>query len=373
MTGIGLVTPLGVGREECWRKIRGGVSPIPVTALPQDSAESFRYARFSPLPDVNGLPRVFYLSDLAVDEALTDSGINLSSIPSDRVGCSLSVSKPIFLKGMSRPISPESVSQTVRKKLRIDGPAENSVAACATGTVSIGKASRWLKEGLCDLAIAGSADSSLHPLYLSGFERMGVLSEDPCPFDRRRQGFLIGEGSGVLILERKKDALARAASIYAQVSGCFLGSDAHNPTSFAEDGSSIARVLEKAVTRLSSCGHSLDDMNCHGTGTVHNDRVETRAIKKVLGTSAYSLSLSSTKASTGHLLGAAASVEAAVCCLALRDNFVPPTAHLESPDPECDLDYTPQSGKEKKIRSAVSLSFGFGGSIGIIAFVKQGS
>lgn len=408
ITGIGMATPYGLGKEASWEKIKNGIcitsTPVPEN-LNSDLASfarevpfiypvgnytmkhSFHLQNFvvgMPSQTVskginrNGLPRIFPLTFLTAKEAMEDSGIKFSELQPERIGCSVSVSKPILYIPQipDSPLfsilyfSPDSVGQFLCKELGIQGPRQNLVAACATGVHSIFAACRWLKEDSCDIAIAGSAESSLHPLYISCFYQMGVLSDFPCPFDRRRNGFVLGEGAGILVLERKKDALARRAKIVAEILGCEIGADTAHPMAFDSEGISIVRVLNRILKNCKISEKEVDYINLHGTGTKINDLIETRAIKKVFGKSAYHLSLSSTKASTGHLLGAAASVEAELTSLAMCDQFVPPTASLEIPDPECDLDYTPKTGKSKKIETALSLSFGFGGTIGTIALKK---
>lgn len=401
ITGIGLATPLGLGKEAAWEKIKKGVC-ITAEPLPENlSVDLSCFVRTTPFvhpvrsnPDrsrdddmreasrtsngvnPNGLPRIFPLALSAAKEAIADSGIELSELAPERIGCSVSVSKPILTFPLNRSNSPftihyslpDSVGQFLCRELKISGPTQNVVAACATGVHSLFHASRWLKQEECDIVLAGSAESSLHPLYIAGFKQMGVLSDFPCPYDARRKGFVMGEGAGVLVLERKRDAVTRRAKIYAEVSGCAIGADTTHPTAFDAEGASIERLLKRVLDSCKIGKNEVDYINLHGTGTKINDLIETKAIKKVFGKSAYKLSLSSTKGATGHLLGASGSVEAAITSFAICDQFVPPTANLEIPDPECDLDYTPKKGKNKKIEIALSLSFGFGGTIGAVVF-----
>lgn len=376
VTGIGLITPLGGDRESTWERVRRGDSlvgePDPDNAG-KDWAAFVRSAKFS---NPNGLHRIFPMTVAAAREALAAAGLDLSSLPADRVGCSISASKPILAPGFPDRvkgtvldrIAPDAVGRHAARVLGLGGPLSNTIAACATGVHSIQIASRWLEEGLCDAVLAGSAESSLSDLFVSGFRNIGVLTDFPRPFDRRRKGFVMGEGAGVMVLERREDAEARRARICAEIAACAVGGDCGHPTLFAEDGSSIARVLRRALERSGLSAPDLHHVNAHGTGTWPNDRIETRALKTVLGPAAYDLSVSATKAATGHLLGASGSVEAAFACLALRDQFVPPTAHLEEFDPECDLDCTPVRGRARKMAAAASLSYGFGGPIGVVVF-----
>ncbi|MBI2119358.1 MAG: beta-ketoacyl-[acyl-carrier-protein] synthase family protein [Elusimicrobia bacterium] len=385
VTGIGLVTPLGLTREESWEKIKQGKSLLEEKNPPGLDQTLNDFVRFSPFQYSDGSTsslffshwfasnnikevhhRIFPLALSCVKEALNDAGLELFSQSKERVGCTVSVSKPIFPPFYS----PDSLNHYLKKELELLGPSSNLIAACATGIHSLRLGSCWLKENLCDLVIAGSVESSLNPLFISGFKRMGLLSNFPCPFDLRRNGFMIGEGAGIFILERRIDALRRDAKIYAELKGCAIGSDTHHPTKFDSSGNSIAFVLKKVLGNASVDEEEIDYINCHGTGTFLNDLTETRAIKTVFKKKAYALSLSSTKSATGHLLGASGSVEAGISCLSIRDHFIPPTLNLENADPECDLDYTAKQGKQKEIDCALSLSFGFGGPIGAILFSK---
>ena len=390
ITGIGLATPLGCSRVKTWIKVRNGQSIVEETHAESPGADWEPFVRFAPFLNPNGLSpyggclslreisrretvgthRIFPLAASAAAEALDDSGIDLRSLFPEKIGCSLSVSKPVMPGPLSTVLYPDSVGEFVARKFGMKGPLRNYVAACATGIHSILAACRWLEENQCDLVIAGSAESSLHPLILAGFAQMGVLSRFPCPFDERRDGFMIGEGAGVLVMERLEDAMGRGAKVYARVLSCAIGSDFCHPTRFEPDGSSIASVVRRAVEQSGLSAGDLGYVNLHGTGTRLNDLVETRALRKVFGGKADGLACSSTKSSTGHLLGAAAAVEAALCCLAIRDGFVPPTVNLESQDRECDLDCTPNKGRPKEISAALSLSFGFGGPIGAIILGK---
>lgn len=397
VTGIGLVTPLGCTREISWEKIKQGKSLLE-EENPQGLDQEFNdFVRFSPFQYSNGTNtsgglkeieikdyskffshwfssshtreyshRIFPLALSCVKEALKDASLELSSLPKERVGCTVSVSKPIFPPFYFS----DSLNQYLKKELALLGPSINLIAACATGIHSLRLGSSWLRENQCDMVIAGSVESSLNPLFISGFKSMGLLSNFPCPFDLKRNGFMMGEGAGILILEREKDAKARGAKIYAELKGCAIGSDTCHPAKFDASGDSIASVLKRALENAGVGEDEIDYINCHGTGTILNDLTETKAIKTVFKKNARTLSLSSTKASTGHLLGASASVEAGISCLALRDHFVPPTLNLETADPKCDLDYTPKKGKKKLINCALSLSFGFGGPIGVILFSK---
>ena len=371
ITGIGLVTPIGCSREKTWAGVRQG---LPVSAV--RNAENFpddlgRYVRNAPFINPNGAPRIFPIAWSAVVEALSHAGLDIGDTDPERMGCSVSVSKPIFHGGDGSPFHPDSITEFLMGKLRIEGPAQNVVAACATGIHSVLLASRWLREGLCDVVIAGSCEASLHPLIISGFKNLGVLSREPRPFDVRRDGFIMGEGAGILVLERAADARARGANILAELSGCAVGSDSEHPVRFKKDGAAVSRVMGRALAEARVHPEEIDYINLHGTGTAANDASETRAVKDVLGTSAARVAASSTKGSTGHLLGAAGSVEMGLACLAVRDGFVPPTAGLEQKDPECGLDLAQGRGRSRDLKNVLSLSFGFGGPIGAIVLRKS--
>ncbi len=360
ITGIGLTTPQGCGREISWQKIRAGISV--------NADFTLTSARAAPLENLNGLHRIYPLSLRTAQEALNDAGLVPGEWNPERVGCSVSISKPI-LNGPCIS-APETVGQYLSEKFNIQGPVRNAVAACATGVHSIQMAARWLNDNLCDVALAGSAESCLHPLYLAGFRRMGVLSIFPRPFDFRRDGFVIGEGAGILVLERESDARARNVRIYAELAACSLGADTAHPVSFDPDGAAISRVLDRALNSAELNPDDVDYINAHGTGTHLNDIAETRALKKTLRAAALSVPVSSTKGSTGHLLGASASVEAALCCLSIRDGNVPPTANLNEPDPQCNLNLVRGNAQNIAVRTSVSLSYGFGGAVGAVVLRK---
>ena len=228
-----------------------------------------------------------------------------------------------------------------------------------------------IHEGVVDYAFAGASDASLVPFLMAGYENMGVLSpEGMYPFDSRRNGFLLGEGAGVVFLETLESARARRAKVYAEVIGVAYGSDCHHPVSFNPDNEALARTLGRLLQNSGLSVEQIDYLNLHGTGTQEGDLYETNQIKRAFGKKAYSLATSSTKSMMGHLLGASGAVEAVACCLAMEDGFIPPTIALEKPDPQCDLDYTPISAREKKINIAASLSMGFGGHIAALALRK---
>jgi 3-oxoacyl-[acyl-carrier-protein] synthase II len=255
------------------------------------------------------------------------------------------------------------------------GPNLSHVSACATGNHSIGEAMRLIRSGEARVAIAGGSEACVAPLSLAGFSRMRALStrnDDPAgasrPFDVERDGFVIGEGCGVVVLEELGFARARGARIYCEVAGYGANSDAYHMTAPSPDGVGAARCMERTLRGAGWAPDTVDYINAHGTSTRFNDAAETQAIKRVFGDHAHSLAVSSTKSMIGHLLGAAGGVEAVICALVIQRGVLPPTINLETPDPDCDLDYVPGTAREVRVRRVLSNAFGFGGTNGCLAF-----
>jgi 3-oxoacyl-(acyl-carrier-protein) synthase len=264
---------------------------------------------------------------------------------------------------------PDTPALAVAARLGAQGPALCPVAACATGLASLQRAADLIREGVCDIVLAGSTDASLTPLVVASFQRLGVLARGPDaasagrPFDVRRNGFVIGEGAAVLVLENRDHAIARNASAYAEwLAGASLA-DAAGLTHLDPTGAGLTRLIRDVLVRGGVAPHAVDYINLHGTGTRENDVCETRGIRSALGTSADRPGCSSLKGAIGHLLGAAGSVETACTLLAMRDGVIPPTINLEQPDPECNLDYTPETARPAALRTALKLSLGFGGHL----------
>ena len=365
VTGIGMVTPLGFGRERTWRSLLNGESAI----TPDKENPGILSARV-PL-DIPKETRLLSMAFLATAESLFDSGIDLTLIAPEKVGCTVSVSKPNLYsqKDISGNFLQNNVGEQIQRIFKLSGPVQNLTAACATGVDSVIMGAEWIKNGVCDVVIAGAAESSFHPLYVSGFKKMGVLSKKGVrPFDKNRDGFAIGEGAAVFVLENKKSATLRCAKIYGEISGYTMAQDAKDTLSFGKDGTVIAKAIKDA---LKCAGlKKVSYINAHGTATLPNDLVETKAIKKVFGKTAYKIPVSSTKAATGHLLGASGAIETAFCLLAIRENAIPPTLNLKEPGKELDLDYVPGKARFQEVSSAISLSFGFGGQIGVIVLTR---
>ncbi len=354
VTGVGLVSPLGPDRESGWRALTDGCS-----ATDPDGGRA-------PLAD-DGAPRAVTLALAAAREAWIDAGLaNAAGLAGERRGCLVSSSKPLppAAPGESWR-APDEVPAAVARALGAEGPVMNLAAACATGAQSLLAAVGWIAEGRADVVVAGAAESALHPLYRAGFAKMGVLSKAGRvrPFDRARDGFLMGEGAAVFVLETAESAAARGARVWAEVLGGDFSSDAHHATRFNGNGERMAASLARALKRADVPPDALDYINAHGTATRLNDALESQALKKVFPRNAPPVS--STKGATGHLLGATGAVEIAFTLLALRDGILPPTLHLDRPETP-DLDFVPNRARRAPVRRAASLSYGFGGALSAV-------
>ncbi len=371
VTGIGLVTPFGVGREISWRGLLSGES---ATRLVDGVIGA-------PAPTTSSEPMIG-LALLAAAEAVADAGLPFDDLNRNRIGCVIGTSKPGLRTfaalsddrdagdGGFQRFLPNAATLEVAKRFRTGGPCLCPVAACATGLVSLQRGYELIRDGQCDVVIAGSSDASLVPIVVGSFQRMGVLAkrtDNPAaacrPFDRDRNGFVIGEGAGVLILERLADANARGANIIAEWLGGGTAADGSTLTGLDETGGVLARLIGDVLRRTRVLPAEIDYVNLHGTATKQNDRYETRALQRAFGRHAQAVSCSSLKGGIGHLLGAAGSVETAATLLAMRDGVIPPTVNLVNADPDCDLDYTPGKSRKKPVRTALKLSLGFGGHL----------
>ncbi len=393
ITGMGAVTPIGTGLWDFRRALREGKSGTgPLTRF---SLKGFRtkedceLKNFTPLHGTRLLDPFIQYAMAATSEAQRDADFDTSKADPFRIGIFVSSSKggmhsfhaffdrfskhrsAILAARVYANLVPNFACQWIARKWKLQGPAICYSVACATGTVSIIEAARKIEEGMADYAFAGASDASIVPLIVAGYERMGVLSpEGIYPFDRRRKGFLVGEGAGVVFLETLESALARRAKIYAEIIGAAYGSDSSNPVSFDPKAEALSRTLCRLLKKAGLSPEEIDYLNLHGTGTREGDIYETDQIKQAFGKKAYSISMSSIKSMVGHMLGASGAVEIIASCIAMEDNFIPPTIHLEKEDPRCDLDYTPRKAREKKVGCTVSISMGFGGHIAAIALRK---
>ncbi len=395
VTGIGCVSPVGNDIDTAWENICAGRSGIGrITAFDASSLETRIAAEvkaFDPSTiigrkELRRMDRYTQFAVMAAYEAVRRAGLALPIPFPDRIGVmvgsglggigTLLNEVGVFQRSGPQRVSPflipmmlsDSAGGQIAILFGARGPNHSIVSACATGTNAIGEASEIIRRGSADLMIAGGAEATIHPIILAGFGVMGALSknnDDPArasrPFDKHRDGFVAGEGAGILVLEEMEHAHARHAPILAEILGYGTTDDAHHISAPLEDGSGASACMRAALAQSGQPPSFVDYINAHGTGTQLNDKSETRAIKNVFANHAYSLAVSSTKSMTGHLLGAAGGLEAVFSVLALRDGVIPPTINYETPDPECDLDYTPNHSRKKDLRVAMSNSFGFGG------------
>jgi 3-oxoacyl-[acyl-carrier-protein] synthase II len=393
VTGIGLLSALGAGREATWRGVRLGRAVFTPFELGDDVSVPVARVPLDP-PAPPGVEPCLHLAGLAAREALGDAGCLdagrrrlREAVDPNRVAVLVGLSKGGLssLRSVARasaardhatespawPSSwPSAAAAHLAAWLGLGGPCAAPIAACATGLVAVLQASALIRRGACDVALAGAVDSTLDPLMLAAFRRMGVLARDEGegraavrPWDRRRTGFLVGEGGAILVLERSDHARARGVQPYVELAGGALGSDAHHITDLNPDPSTLARLIGIALESSGVAPAEIDHVNVHGTATRTNDPLECRAIRRALGAHADRVACSANKAQIGHLLGAAGAAELAITCLAIRDGFVPPTLNLDEPDPACDLDGTPGVGRARSIGAALKLSLGFGGHL----------
>ena len=402
VTGIGLVTPLGIGTEQTWNALINGQSGIgPITrfdASDQASQIAAEVKDFNPedwfeKKQAKNLDSFVQYAVAAADIAWKSSGLSITDDNVNRVGvitgCGMGglptieeyhgvlVNKgprkitPFFIPR----VIPNMPSGHISMRIGCKGPNLSQTTACAAGTHAVGEAFRHIVYGDCDVAITGGTESVICPLAVGGFSAMKALStrnDDPTaasrPFDRDRDGFVISEGSGMLVLEELESAKRRGATIYAEIIGYGQTSDAYHIAAPPEDGEGAARCMAAALRDAGLNPENIDYINAHGTSTPLNDKCETLAIKTVFGVHANKLAVSSTKSMTGHMLGAAGGIEAAFTALSLYHGILPPTANLQNPDPDCDLDYVPLTAREVRIETAMSNSFGFGGTNGVVVF-----
>lgn len=389
ITGIGLVASVGHDRESVWSAVRHGQSGVrSLLGLPGfPSSLSIGAPVFLP-PEFVGQLKSVALNLRVAEEALADADLDLSRIDSHRFGCAISGhmgDTGWFDERRSHLVTPEprdvpwwhqwfpnTACSTVANRFGLAGPRLCHSTACASGLIEVLSAARSIRDGQCDLALAGSAEA-FHPLFAAGFQAMRVLAhhDDPRqasrPFDSGRNGFVMGEGAAMFVLERLSHARRRGARIYAEISGGKMQAEAHHVTGLDAESEALAYLIRETLRDARLSPGDLGYINAHGTGTQQNDVVETRGIRRALGRAADRICVSSTKSMLGHLVNAAGSVELAITVLALRDGFAPPTVNLTHPDPECDLDCIPLVGRRTTIEHALKLSVAFGGHMAAIA------
>ncbi len=403
ITGIGVVTPLGCDIKRFWERNVNGVSGVRRVQMfdvsPYPSQIAGEVVEFNPndflsKKDQRRADLYCHYAMGAAKLALKDSGLNAAMEDNTRIGVivasgigglqSLQVQhRTLIEKGPGR-CSPFMIPQMICNmaagliaiEFKLKGPNYAVVSACASGSHALGDAMRLIQYGDADVMISGGSDASICALAFAGFSALRALStrnEEPTkasrPFDKERDGFVIGEGAGILVLEELEHARKRGAQIYCELAGYGATCDAYHETAPEENGDGAARAMQRAIQDAHANADEVDYINAHGTSTLLNDLCETRAIKRALGDElSRRVMISSTKSMTGHLLGAAGAVEAAVCALAIKHGVVPPTINYSTPDPECNLDYIPNTAREKKVRLALSNSLGFGGHNATLAF-----
>ena len=390
VTGVGLVTAFGAGREVSWSAICHGQSAVRWldaadlnSALPSGVQWVGATAPRESL-SASSEP-VVSLALTAAREAMSQAQLTSSPILSDRGGCVIGTSK-LGLRSFARVMRqtddvphellwPNAAALAVAAEWRLGGPALCPVAACATGLVSLIRGADLIRSGECDVVLAGSSDASLVPIVLGSFQRLGVLARgfdapaSACrPFDAERSGFVIGEGAAVLVLEDCAHAAARGATVLAEFVAGGMASDPSGLTQVDPEGASLTWLIRDVLRRANVLPEEIDALNLHGTATRANDVAETRAVRAALGTAADRVACSSQKGAIGHLLGAAGSVESALTVLSLRDQILPPTINLRTPDPECDLDYVANTARPMWLRNVLKVSLGFGGHLAVGLF-----
>jgi 3-oxoacyl-[acyl-carrier-protein] synthase II len=402
VTGLGLVTPVGNSVADTWRNITAGASGItPITHFDTTgfsvriggSIRGLDLEQYIPKKDQRKMDPFIHYGMAAGVQAFEDSGIEVTAENAHRIGVAIGSgigglpgiekATQILMDGGPRRISPFYVPSNIINMISghlsirygLKGPNIAIVTACTTGTHNIGDAARIIEYGDADVMVAGGAEMASSPTCLAGFANAKALSmrnEDPQrasrPWDRDRDGFVLSDGAGVMVLEEYEHARRRGADILAEIIGYGMSADAYHMTLPAQDGEGAAHCMQNALRNAGINPEDVDYINAHGTSTPAGDTVENNAIKHVFGDQAYRLAVSSTKSMIGHLLGAAGGVEAVFCVLAMRDKVAPPTINLDHPDPDCDLDYIPHEARSMEINIALSNSFGFGGTNGSLIF-----
>ena len=404
ITGLGIVSPVGIGLQESWGNILAGKSGItritrfdPTLFACQIAGDvkNFDVGQYLNPKDARRMDVFIQYGMVAAIEAVKDAGLEVTEENAERIGVNIGSgigglplieeTHNIYLAGGPRKISPffipASIINMIAGNLSIlygfKGPNLAMVTACTTATHCIGDSARLIEYGDADVMVAGGAESAISPLGMGGFAAARALStrnDDPAtssrPWDKGRDGFVMGEGAGILVLEEYEHAKARGAKIYAEVAGFGMSGDAYHMTAPVENGEGAARCMRNALKNAGLNADQVDYINAHGTSTPLGDLAETMAVKRALGDYAYKTAISSTKSMTGHLLGAAGGVEAVFSALSVYEQVAPPTINIFDQDEACDLDYVPNTARQMKIDVALSNSFGFGGTNGTLVFSK---
>lgn len=404
VTGMGMISPVGLSVQESWESIvagKSGVKAVDHFDVSEHSTkilatvEDFDIEKYVPLKDARKMDVFTQYGIAAAEEAVADSGLRITPELSMRIGVAVGAgiggittitnNQDKLVEGGPRKVSPffipagiiNMVAGQISIRHGLRGPNISVVTACTTGTHNIGLAARMIAYGDADAMICGGAEMTCTPLCLAGFSAVRSLSkrnDEPekasRPWDKDRDGFVMGEGAGILVLEEYEHAKARGAKIYAELVGFGMSGDAYHITAPDEDADGAARAMLAAIEDAGITPDQVGYVNAHGTSTFLNDLIETRAIKRVFGDHAYNLPISSTKSMTGHLLGAAGAVEAIFSVLSIVNGVLPPTINLDNPDDGCDLDYIPHTARACKVDYALSNSLGFGGTNGTLLFKR---
>ena len=402
VTGMGAVSPLGNTAEESWSNVVEGVSGVgPITLFDSEDllvkiaceVKGFDPEAYMGKREAMRIDRFQQFGIAAAEQAIEQAGLEVtpeeagraSVILSSAVGGILSIEEGmiVFAEQGARRVTPfvipkfmsNGAAGLVSIRTGFKGPAFSVASACASGSDAIGQAAMMIRSGAVDVAVAGGSDATISRIGISGFDRLNAMSrhnEDysitPAPFDKDRDGLVMGEGAGAIVLEDLDRARDRGAEILAELVGYSSTSDSYHITAPAEDGAGGAAAMVGALEMAGALPDQVDYISAHGTATPLNDLSETRAIKAAFGDAAYDIPISSTKSMTGHMMGATGALEAVFCIQAIRDNVIPPTIHYQTPDPECDLDYVPNEARRKNVNLTLSNAFGFGGHNAVLAF-----
>ncbi len=404
VSGVGLLSPLGIGTEKTWEALRAGKSGIcRITAFDASAftcriageIRDFRPEQFVERKEIKKMGRFIQFAIAATDFAVEGAALNMAQEDAEKVGVYIGSGiggfevierehRNLLEKGPGR-ISPFFIPATIVNlasgfvsiRIGAKGPNSATATACTTSAHAVGDSYRIIQRGEADVMICGGAEAPICTMGIGGFAAMRALStrnDEPerasRPWDKQRDGFVVGEGAGILVLEELDHARRRGANILAEIVGYGMSGDAYHITAPCEDGDGACRVMLNALRDAGIQPNQVDYINAHGTSTDVGDRIETRAVKKCFGDHAYKLAVSSTKSMTGHLLGGAGGLEAGITVLAIRDQVAPPTINYEFPDPDCDLDYVPNHTRPMRIEYALSNSFGFGGTNGCLIFKR---
>ncbi|MGI6576273.1 MAG: beta-ketoacyl-ACP synthase II [bacterium] len=395
VTGLGPITSVGIGKDEFWQgliKGRSGISRVQGFAVADfpcqiaGQVHAFNPEHYIDKKEARRMDRFTQFAVAGAKIALDDSGLDLEQVNPERCGVILGAGigglatfedqcQVLHKRGVAR-VSPYFIPMMIANmaagqvsiSLGFKGPSHTVTTACASSTDAMGHAFRLLQQGEVDVVMTGGSEASISPAGLAGFCAMKALStrnQEPekasRPFDQKRDGFVMGEGAGMLVFEELEHAKSRGAKIYAEIKGYSATCDAYHITAPAPGGEGAARAMVQAIDAAQLQPQDIDYINAHGTSTPYNDKFETAAIKHALGEHAYQVAISSTKSMTGHLLGAAGGTELIATCLTITEGMIPPTINYEYPDPDCDLDYVPNQARKKRVRNALSNSLGFGG------------